>query len=81
MNATTADPQDEVLKNDEDALRGLAILRLKKRRDLKTDVAVYVLVNSVIWGDLVLDRPHLGGRELVAVADLADARLGHRPRA
>ena len=50
MNATTADPLDEVLTDDEDALRELAVLRLKKRRDVKTHVAVYVLVNSVIWG-------------------------------
>jgi len=50
MNATTRDPRDQVLTDDEDALRELAVLRLKKRRDFKTHVAVYVLVNSVIWG-------------------------------
>ena len=48
MNATTADPQDEVLTDDENALRELAVLRLKKRRDFKTQAVVYVLVNSVI---------------------------------
>jgi 2TM domain-containing protein len=50
MNATMADPRDEVLTDDEDALRELAVLQLKKRRELRTHVVVYVLVNSVIWG-------------------------------
>ena len=50
MSATTSDPTDEVLSDDEETLRELAVVRLKKRRDFKTHLAVYVLVNSAIWG-------------------------------
>jgi hypothetical protein len=50
MNTTMTDPTEAVLPDDADALRELALLRLKKRRDFKTHVAVYVLVNGVIWG-------------------------------
>lgn len=50
MSATTSDPSDELLSEDEETLRELAVVRLRKRRDFKTHLAVYVLVNSAIWG-------------------------------
>jgi len=50
MNTTTTDPTEAVLTDDAGALRELALLRLKKRRDFKTHLVVYILVNGVIWG-------------------------------
>jgi hypothetical protein len=47
---STIEVSDEALSEDENALRQLAVVRLKKRRDFKAHVLVYVLVNSVIWG-------------------------------
>src|SRR3954467_3187360 len=41
---------DEVLSEDQNVLRQVAVVRLKKRRDFKAQLLVYVLVNSVIWG-------------------------------
>ena len=49
MNATVTDSTDQVLPDNEDALRELALVRVKKRRDFKAHLLVYVLVNSVIW--------------------------------
>ncbi len=36
-------------ENQED-LREIALKRLKKRRDFRTHVAVYLLVNAFLWG-------------------------------
>ena len=43
------DDRDELVANTPEALREQALRRLKKRRDLRTHLFVYVLVNVVVW--------------------------------
>lgn len=50
MTTTTEQNRDEMLASTHDALRGQALDRLKKRRDLKAHALVYTLVNLAIWG-------------------------------
>ena len=50
MVSTTPDDRAEVVGTTPEDLRDQALRSLKKRRDLKTHVFVYVLVNAVIWG-------------------------------
>ena len=49
MTKTVIDPLDEVLPEDDAALRELAVVRLRKRRDFKAHLLVYALVNAVVW--------------------------------
>jgi fatty acid desaturase len=50
MPTATADHRDELVATTPDALREQALERLKKRRDFKAHLFVYVLVNAVVWG-------------------------------
>jgi hypothetical protein len=50
MPTTTEANQDEVVGTTSVELREQALRSLKKRRDFKTHVVVYALVNLVIWG-------------------------------
>jgi hypothetical protein len=50
MTATVTDPSDQLVTSDEEELREQALLRVRKRRDFKSHVVVYVVVNSVLWG-------------------------------
>lgn len=62
MSTTTPQVPDEVLPQDENALRRIAVSRLKKRRDFKAHLLVYVLVNGVIWATwLVIGLTSGGG--------------------
>ena len=40
---------DEVLADTPEALREQALLRIKKRRDLRTHAVVYLTLNVVLW--------------------------------
>jgi len=50
MPTATKDDREEVVASTPDDLREQALLRLKKRRDFKAHLVVYVLVNAVVWG-------------------------------
>jgi len=54
MPTVTTDDREEVVAATPDALREQALLRLKKRRDFKAHLVVYVLVNAVVWGTWVV---------------------------
>ena len=41
---------EQLLATEPDALRRQALERLKKRRDFKTHLLVYVLINTLLWG-------------------------------
>ena len=47
---TATEDREEVVATTPEGLREQALIRLKKRRDLKAHAFVYVLVNAVIWG-------------------------------
>jgi hypothetical protein len=49
MSAVT-DPSDQLLTSDDEELREQALLRVKKRRDFKSHLVVYLVVNTVLWG-------------------------------
>lgn len=49
MNESVTDVADEVLPEDQAALREVAVVRLKQRRAFKAHLLVYVLVNAVVW--------------------------------
>jgi hypothetical protein len=49
MPTVTTDDREEVVAATPQALREQALLRLKKRRDFKTHLVVYLLVNAVVW--------------------------------
>ena len=38
------------MPDDQEDIREIAVKRLKKRRDFRTHVVVYVLVNAFLWG-------------------------------
>ena len=50
--STTTKPEDreDVVPTSPNDLRDQALLRLKKRRDLKAHALVYALVNLAVWG-------------------------------
>ena len=50
MATAMTDDREEVVGTTPEALRDQALRRLKKRRDFKAHVFVYVIVNAVIWG-------------------------------
>ncbi len=63
---------DEAGNHESTDLRELAISRIKKKTEFKAHVVAYVIVNSflvAIWA---------GTGRRVLLADLPDARLGHR---
>jgi len=45
-----AKPDDIVIVTSDADLRELAILRLRKRRDFRSHLAAYVVVNAMLWG-------------------------------
>ena len=50
MATTSVDDREELVASTTEALREQALRSLKKRRDFKAHVFVYVLVNLVVWG-------------------------------
>jgi 2TM domain len=50
MATTAEDDRNEVAATTPEELREQALRRLKKRRDFKAHVVVYLLVNSFVWG-------------------------------
>ena len=50
MATKTVQDHDEVLGTTAEALREQALRRLTKRRELKTHVVVFTLVNLTVWG-------------------------------
>ncbi|HET7048257.1 MAG TPA: 2TM domain-containing protein [Solirubrobacteraceae bacterium] len=50
MTATTSDPLDDVVAATPEKQREQALLRLKKRREFKTHLVAYVVINLVVWG-------------------------------
>jgi hypothetical protein len=49
MATATTDDREDVVATTPEALRDQALLRLKKRRDFKAHMFVYVIVNAVVW--------------------------------
>ncbi len=49
MTTTVPDDREEVVGSTPEVLRDQALQRLKKRRDFKAHLFVYVLVNAVVW--------------------------------
>src|SRR4051794_21747797 len=49
MSATVTEMPEVLVESDPDAVRELALLRLKKRRDFKSHLLVYVVVNAFVW--------------------------------
>ena len=55
MTTVTTDDREELVAEEvvaatPEGLREQALLRLKKRRDFKAHLVVYLLVNAVVWG-------------------------------
>jgi 2TM domain len=61
MTAATEEKRDDVLATTHDALREQALDRLKKRRDFKAHLLVYILVNLGIWGIWAVIAASSGG--------------------
>lgn len=49
MATAIDEDREEVVATTPDALREQALRRLKKRRDLRAHLFVYMLVNGVVW--------------------------------
>ncbi len=49
MTTAVTDEREEVVGTTPEALREQALQRLKKRRDFKAHLFIYVLVNVVVW--------------------------------
>jgi hypothetical protein len=60
MPTTTEPNVDEVVGTTSAVLREQALRSLKKRRDFKTHVVVYALVNLVVWGIWVVTASNSG---------------------
>jgi 2TM domain len=45
-----ADSDIEIVPSTPEELRNQAVQRLKKRRDFKTHLLVYLVINAVLWG-------------------------------
>jgi hypothetical protein len=61
MPTVTTDDHEEVLGSTPDAIREQALVRLKKRRDFRSHLVVYILVNAVVWGTWVVIAASSGG--------------------
>ena len=60
MATATEHNQDDLVGTSASDVRDVALERLKKRRDFKAHVAVYILVNLVVWGIWVVIAANSG---------------------